>query len=196
MSNTIRWSTSIIDKVIDEASHLGWDHHTTQLQQGGLVIFHRSDPSGENGELQKLNVWCTTGTVGSYLKHPNRKQPTQLFRREVDTWNELDSIFENPRTHTDKGYSHSDGQKKGKAKRRSGSMAGSTFGKISMWSYDMGYGFVTPENGGDDVFFHKFQLRRSKGYRLSRGDMVEFTVAECPKGYECKKVKVLMEEEE
>lgn len=196
MTGRIRWSTSTIDKVIEKAEEAGWDHYTTQLQQGGLVIFHRSDPSGNNGEIQKLNVWCTTGTVGSYLKHPNRKQPTQLFRREVDTWNGLNDIFENPRVHTDKGYSRRDGQKKGKGKRRSGSMGGSTFGRIKWWSYDMGYGFVAPEDGGDDVFFHKFSLRRPKGYRLSMGDLVEFTVVECPKGYECKKVKVIMEEEE
>ena len=53
--------------------------------------------------MMKLNIWCTTGTVGSYLKHPKQGN-TQLFRREISTWTELDAILQNPRVHTDKGF--------------------------------------------------------------------------------------------
>ena len=49
------------------------------------------------------NIWCTTGTVGSYLNHPT-KGKTQLFRRNVHSLHELYSILDNPRVHTDKGY--------------------------------------------------------------------------------------------
>jgi len=52
----------------------------------------------------RLNFWCTTGTVGSYLEHP-RQGKTQLFRRNVDL-QEARQIFENPRMHTGRGYQH------------------------------------------------------------------------------------------
>jgi len=51
----------------------------------------------------QLNVWCSTGTVGSYLNHP-RQGKTQLFRRSVNSVYELQAILTNPRVHTDKGY--------------------------------------------------------------------------------------------
>lgn len=50
----------------------------------------------------RINVYYTTGTVGTCLNHPT-KGKTQLFRRNV-TLAQLDTIFANPRTHTGKGY--------------------------------------------------------------------------------------------
>ena len=50
----------------------------------------------------ELHVWCTTGTVGSYLDHP-RQGKTQLYRRNVD-WSALKKILNNPRAHTGAGY--------------------------------------------------------------------------------------------
>ena len=35
--------------------------------------------------------------------HPKQKK-TQLFRKNINTYTELDVIFKNPRVHTDKGY--------------------------------------------------------------------------------------------
>ena len=53
-------------------------------------------------ESVRINVYYTTRTVGTCLNHPARGK-TQLFRREV-TMNQLAQIFENPRSHTGKGY--------------------------------------------------------------------------------------------
>lgn len=50
----------------------------------------------------RINVYYTTGTVGTALDHP-RQGRTQLFRRCV-TLQELDAIFRNPRVHTGRGY--------------------------------------------------------------------------------------------
>eukprot|EP00927_Polykrikos_kofoidii_P077206 TRINITY_DN74174_c0_g1_i1.p1 TRINITY_DN74174_c0_g1~~TRINITY_DN74174_c0_g1_i1.p1 ORF type:complete len:430 (-),score=54.07 TRINITY_DN74174_c0_g1_i1:90-1265(-) len=50
----------------------------------------------------RINVYYTTGTVGTYLDHP-RMGKTQLFRRGVDL-TLLEVIMRNPRTHTDLGY--------------------------------------------------------------------------------------------
>ena len=88
--------------VIQRGLDHGWTHHMTQPRQGWLVILHKPNPNGGK-KLMKLNIWCTTGTVGSYLKHPTQGN-TQLFRRNIDTMSELDAILQNPRIHTEKGY--------------------------------------------------------------------------------------------
>jgi len=50
----------------------------------------------------RINVYFTTGTVGTCLDHP-RQGKTQLFRRNV-TLTILREIFRDPRVHTDRGY--------------------------------------------------------------------------------------------
>lgn len=50
----------------------------------------------------RINVYYTTGTVGTCLNHPKHGK-TQLFRRNVSV-STLRAIFENPRTHTGTGY--------------------------------------------------------------------------------------------
>ena len=51
---------------------------------------------------ERINVYTTTMTVATCVHHP-KKGKTQLFRRGVSLV-ELDKIFSNPRTHTEKGY--------------------------------------------------------------------------------------------
>lgn len=116
----------------------------------------------------------------------------------MSTWGELAEILENPRVHTDKGYSRrGGGAEKEKGKERSASTGSYTqadkaiLGSLKWWSYDKGYGFVTPDDGGDDIFFHKRVLSRPKGRRLEPGDKVEFNVVECPEGLEAGVVNVL-----
>jgi len=46
----------------------------------------------------RINVYWTTGTVGTCLDHP-RQGKTQLFRRNVDL-STLRLLFQNPRYHT------------------------------------------------------------------------------------------------
>lgn len=61
------------------------------------ISFRRKDGSGA-----RINVYYTTGTVGTALEHP-KSGKTQLFRRNVDI-TELLEIFLNPRVHTGAGY--------------------------------------------------------------------------------------------
>ena len=110
-SGTVAWGQQVealATEVIRRGKANSWVHHCTQPQQGHLVILHKPNPNG-GVKLMKLNIWCTTGTIGSYLKHPiqyvNKRNPAKaLFRREIATWSELDQILENPRVHTGKGY--------------------------------------------------------------------------------------------
>jgi hypothetical protein len=53
-------------------------------------------------ESARINVYYTTGTVGTCLNHPTRGK-TQLFRRNISL-NELEALFQNPRSHTGRGY--------------------------------------------------------------------------------------------
>ena len=47
---------------------------------------------------------------------------------------------------------------------------------------DRGYGFIAPESGDDDLFFHANNLLGVEFDRLQVGDEVEFEVTESDKG--------------
>lgn len=86
------------DTVIEQAERQGWTKFRYEHGQGQLVFLERH----MQGERYELHVWCTTGTVGSYLDHP-RQGKTQLYRRNVDM-SGLRQILNNPRAHTGTGY--------------------------------------------------------------------------------------------
>ena len=65
---------------------------------------------GEEGYV-RVNVYYTTGTVGTCLDHP-RQGSTQLFRRKC-TAADLHAIFSDPRVHTGKGYQQDATSKEG-----------------------------------------------------------------------------------
>lgn len=49
-------------------------------------------------------------------------------------------------------------------------------GKVKWFNADKGYGFITPDGGGTDVFAH-FSAIQGRGYRsLNEGQEVEFEV--------------------
>ncbi|KQS81672.1 cold-shock protein [Rhizobium sp. Leaf383] len=49
-------------------------------------------------------------------------------------------------------------------------------GKVKFFNDDKGFGFITPEEGGQDVFVHVSAL--SRGGSLREGDKVSFEVGE------------------
>lgn len=55
-------------------------------------------------------------------------------------------------------------------------------GKVKWFNADKGFGFLTPDDGGVDVFAH-FSLIEGRGYRsLIEGQDIEFEVNDGPKG--------------
>ena len=55
-------------------------------------------------------------------------------------------------------------------------------GTVKWFNAEKGYGFITPDAGGADLFVH-FSAIQSDGYRsLDEGQQVEFEVAAGPKG--------------
>ena len=64
-------------------------------------------------------------------------------------------------------------------------------GTVKWFNNKKGYGFITPDEGGNDLFVH-FASIESEGYKsLNEGDKVEFTVGEGPKGPHATEVTVV-----
>jgi len=53
-------------------------------------------------------------------------------------------------------------------------------GKITIWHHDRGFGFITPDEGGQDIFLHVSELPR--GVKPSVGQPLGFEVALNPQG--------------
>ncbi len=64
-------------------------------------------------------------------------------------------------------------------------------GTVKWFSAEKGYGFITPENGGKDLFVH-FSAIQADGYKsLNEGDKVEYEETEGRKGPQAANVKPL-----
>jgi CspA family cold shock protein len=64
-------------------------------------------------------------------------------------------------------------------------------GSVKWFSDQKGYGFITPEGGGKDVFVHHSNIV-AEGFRtLQDGQQVEFDVGEGRKGPEATNVRLL-----
>jgi CspA family cold shock protein len=68
-------------------------------------------------------------------------------------------------------------------------MSNST-GTVKWFNEDKGFGFISQDNGGKDVFVH-FRAIASEGFRsLTEGQQVTFEVEEGPKGPQAANVKL------
>ena len=55
-------------------------------------------------------------------------------------------------------------------------------GTVKWFNDDKGYGFITPDDGGKDLFVHHSEIRTSGFASLKEGDQVEFDVEQGKKG--------------
>ena len=97
-TTTVRDSSSwpLNERELDALSETrDWDKITGLPVQPPLASYRNKDGV-------RLNFWLSTGTVGSYLDHPQQGK-TQLFRRTI-SMAEASDLFDNPRRHTGKGY--------------------------------------------------------------------------------------------
>lgn len=64
-------------------------------------------------------------------------------------------------------------------------------GTVKWFNAEKGFGFITPEAGGPDVFVH-YSAIETQGYRsLDEGQRVEFEVGQGQKGPQAEQVRPL-----
>lgn len=65
-------------------------------------------------------------------------------------------------------------------------------GTVKWFNDGKGFGFITPEGGGKDLFAHYSEIRNSGGFRtLQENQRVEFEVKEGPKGLQATNIRPL-----
>ena len=55
-------------------------------------------------------------------------------------------------------------------------------GTVKWFNNEKGFGFIAPENGGNDVFVHHTAIQGSGYKSLSEGEKVSFDITKGPKG--------------
>jgi CspA family cold shock protein len=63
-------------------------------------------------------------------------------------------------------------------------------GTVKWFSNDKGYGFITPDEGGDDLFVHFSAIAGSGFKTLDEGAKVSFEVTQGQKGLQATDVQV------
>jgi CspA family cold shock protein len=64
-------------------------------------------------------------------------------------------------------------------------------GTVKWFNATKGFGFITPDDGGEDVFVHQSQIQM-QGYRdLPEGQRVEFEITQGQKGLQASGVRAI-----
>ena len=58
-------------------------------------------------------------------------------------------------------------------------------GIVKWFNENKGYGFIVPDNGGDDLFFHHSEIQSVGEAALDEGQKVEYELGKGEKGRPC-----------
>ena len=64
-------------------------------------------------------------------------------------------------------------------------------GTVKWFNADKGFGFITVDGGGADVFVHYSTIQTDRFRSLDENQRVEFDIAQGPKGQQAENVKVV-----
>ena len=65
-------------------------------------------------------------------------------------------------------------------------------GTVKWFDDGKGFGFITPDNGGKDLFAHHSEIKNGGGFRsLAEGAKVEFEAKQGPKGLQASNIRAL-----
>jgi len=64
-------------------------------------------------------------------------------------------------------------------------------GTVKWFNDAKGFGFITPEDGGKDLFAHHSEIQASGFKSLKEGQQVEFETTQGPKGPAASKIRAL-----
>ncbi|OGA17339.1 MAG: cold-shock protein [Betaproteobacteria bacterium RIFCSPLOWO2_12_FULL_63_13] len=64
-------------------------------------------------------------------------------------------------------------------------------GTVKWFNDAKGFGFITPDGGGEDLFAHFSAIQGSGFKSLKEGQKVEFEVTQGPKGKQASNIKTL-----
>jgi len=64
-------------------------------------------------------------------------------------------------------------------------------GTVKWFNDSKGFGFITPEGGGDDLFAHFSEIQGSGFKTLAENQRVEFEVKSGPKGLQAANIRTL-----
>lgn len=71
-------------------------------------------------------------------------------------------------------------------------MTTSQTGTVKWFNESKGYGFITPDNGGKDLFAHFRDIQGPQGFKtLAENARVQFTVTQGPKGPQASNISPL-----
>jgi CspA family cold shock protein len=66
------------------------------------------------------------------------------------------------------------------------------FGTVKWFDDGKGFGFITPEGGGKDLFAHHSEIKTGAGFKsLSENQRVEFEAKQGPKGLQASNIRAL-----
>jgi CspA family cold shock protein len=72
------------------------------------------------------------------------------------------------------------------------STEGTQTGIVKWFDDGKGYGFITPEGGGKDLFAHHSEIKNNGGFRsLQENQRVEFEVKQGQKGLQAANIRVI-----